>query len=236
MLSVIGLNLCSTMELRVAPQQSPRPATRRAGARQTSCPPHKYTSPHHQSTPLIPPPLLPHPHLLPTDSPLPIPLPHLPLTHPGHLPLPVNPPKPLHLLRQTTMAPLRPHPLNPRDTLPLELPIKPLHEFPPPFFRLPLLKMRQDPLPLGLNVRLDHLAEADSGVAADLLHGALVQRCDGGLIVPVQWRRVGEDAVTAGGVGQADQKFVFLIAGSVVGETLEATGHELGARVGLVNG
>jgi len=96
--------------------------------------------------------------------------------------------------------------------------------------------MLQNPLPLGLDVRLDHLAEADSGVAADLLHGALVQRRDGGLVVPVQRRRIGEDAVAARGIGQADQKFVFLIAGGVIGETLEATGHELGAEVGLGDG
>src|SRR5690242_4243962 len=90
LLLVIGLSLCSTMELRVASQQSPCAATRHVGARQTSCLSHKHTSPNHQSTSFVPHPFIPLLRLLPTSSHLLFPRPHPPPPYPLHLPPPIN--------------------------------------------------------------------------------------------------------------------------------------------------
>ena len=73
-------------------------------------------------------------------------------------------------------------------------------------------------------------------VAADLLDGALIQRGDGDLVAPVEWRRVGEDARARVRVREADQEFVLLVEGRAVGEQLEAAGDELRAVVLLAMG
>jgi hypothetical protein len=145
--------------------------------------------------------------------------------------------KPLNLLGQTRHGPKRPRSRSALDDLPLELRIELLDEVFPAHLGLAVDQVGQDPAPLRLHVRVHDVAEAHARVAADLLHGALVEGRDGFLVVPVARRRVREDALAACVVEQFDDELGFLVGHAAVGEELEAAGDELRAvKVGISAG
>lgn len=148
----------------------------------------------------------------------------------------IHPSKALHLLGKTRVAALRPRGSLLIQHLTLELAVEGVDELLPAVAGLAGVEVLEDPLALLLDVGGDDVAEADVRVAADLLHGALVQRGDGDLVAPVEWRRVGEDARARVRVREADQEFVLLVEGRAVGEQLEAAGDELRAVVLLAMG
>jgi hypothetical protein len=74
-------------------------------------------------------------------------------------------------------------------------------------------------------------AEADWGIAANLLDSTLVEGRNCFLVVPVFRRRVREYSFTTVDVGQLDHEFRFLISDSAVGLELEATRNKLCASI-----
>lgn len=104
----------------------------------------------------------------------------------------------------------------------------------PPFGRLSVGKVGENPRPLLLHISLHNLAKPYAGIAPNLLNGALVQYRDRLLRSPVARRRVSEDALLATLVKQLDDELMLLVAYGAIGEEFEAAGDELGEfRLGL---
>lgn len=104
----------------------------------------------------------------------------------------------------------------------------------PPFSRLSIGKVGEDPRPLLLHISLHNLAESHAGIAPNLLNSALVQCRNRLLRSPVARRRVGKDALLAILVKQLDDELVLLVAHCAIGEKFETAGDELGEfRLGL---
>lgn len=89
----------------------------------------------------------------------------------------------------------------------------------------------EDPISLLRHVGADDLAEADVGVPPDLLDGALVERRDGLLVLPVARRWVREDSLAARLVGELDDELGLLVGDCAIGLQFEAAWDELCAKV-----
>jgi hypothetical protein len=98
----------------------------------------------------------------------------------------------------------------------------------PPFGRLSIGKVGEDPRPLFLHISLHNLAEPHAGIAPNLLNSALVQCRDRLLRSPVARRRISEDALFAILVKQLDDELMLLVTYGAIGEEFEAAGDELG--------
>lgn len=109
------------------------------------------------------------------------------------------------------MAPLRSRRTTTIQSLALKLSVESVHELLPAICRLTVGEMGQNPLPLILDVRLDHPPESDAGVAANLLNSALIERSNSVLVIPVAWRRVEEDALAVLFVGELDDELLLLV-------------------------
>lgn len=119
--------------------------------------------------------------------------------------------KALNLFREAGVTPLWSRHLAPGQHLALEFAIEGANKPPPSASRLAISEMGENPLPLFLHVRLDHFSETDAGIAPDLLHGSLVQRRYGLLVVPVARWRVEEDALAVVFVSELDDKLLLLV-------------------------
>lgn len=143
--------------------------------------------------------------------------------------------EPLHLLGQAGVAPIRPGARDARNHLALEALVELLDERLPALGGLAVGEVCEDPASLLWHVGADDLAEADAGVASDLLNCALVERGDGLLVVPVAGRWIREDTLPACLVGELDDELGLLVGEGAVGLELEAAWDELGAEVWLAH-
>jgi hypothetical protein len=142
--------------------------------------------------------------------------------------------KSLHLLGETRITPNGPSTSRTHENPARKRLVELVDKGFPPFGRLSIGKVGEDPRPLFLHISLHDIAESHAGIAPNLLNSALVQCRNGLLRSPVARRRVSEDALLAILVKQLDDELMLLVAYGAIGEEFEAAWDELGEfRLGL---